>query len=278
MHMPEKNPQPRVSLEDLLRLKRAERPTEAFWAEFEVELRTRQLAAAVDQKRWWFSLPRVFAGFSRYQMPMGAAAVLAVTFLTLRDYREPGIELAVPATANLVVDETPVEAAVEDQAMDVVPSPSTETSIPVAASSAVSPQLTRTAVNREVTPLVPWGTSDTGQAEVAILSPSARSIAANLAAATESQPEWTSVLSAKVVSLGSSNVNRAEPLAQVSSPKEVRRERLFAYSAQPAAMISSSEERTTTGRERLASRLSDEQLYETVSRMNAGGDRLTLTF
>ena len=38
-----------VSLEDLLRLKRAERPAPEFWVQFERELRAKQLAALVTQ-------------------------------------------------------------------------------------------------------------------------------------------------------------------------------------------------------------------------------------
>ena len=83
--MPEKNKQPKVSLEDLFAIKRAERPPAEFWDSFQREFHVRQRAAAIEPKRWWFVLPRIFAGMSRYQMPMGAAAVLAVTFLSFRE-------------------------------------------------------------------------------------------------------------------------------------------------------------------------------------------------
>ena len=38
-----------VSLEDLLRLKRAERPPESYWADFDRQLRAKQLAALVEK-------------------------------------------------------------------------------------------------------------------------------------------------------------------------------------------------------------------------------------
>ena len=43
-------------------------------------------------------------------------------------------------------------------------------------------------------------------------------------------------------------------------------------------MVTAGEDRATRGRERFASRLNDEQLYETVRRMSGAGDRLTLKF
>jgi len=44
------NPPSRVTLEDLLCLKRAERPPPEFWSEFERELRQKQLAALVERR------------------------------------------------------------------------------------------------------------------------------------------------------------------------------------------------------------------------------------
>src|SRR5690606_12903659 len=96
--MPDKKDETRITLDDLIVLKRAERPPQAFWEDFQRELHVRQRAAAIEPKRWWFVLPRVFVGLSRYQMPMGAAAVLAVTVLSFREYREPGLEIAYAPT------------------------------------------------------------------------------------------------------------------------------------------------------------------------------------
>lgn len=279
MLMPEKNPETRVTVEDLLRLKRAERPPEAFWAQFEQDLRTRQLAAGVQQRRWWFGLSQSFAGFSRFQMPVGAAAVLAVTFLSVREYREPGLELAVSPQVQVTVNEAAINddsAAVAAVIVDASP-PADSAPAMVAATTPVQ---TRTAVSREVTSLVPWSAQVSTDAEPDILTPSARSIAANLAAATESQPEWGNLLVHRVSSFAANSAGRAEPLAQVVSPTELRRERLFAYhDAEPEAEVATlTEGRITSGREHLVNRLSDERLYETVRRMNAGGDRLTLRF
>ena len=46
-----------ITLEDILRLKRAERPPAEFWDSFDRQLRAKQLAALVEKRPWWRSLP-----------------------------------------------------------------------------------------------------------------------------------------------------------------------------------------------------------------------------
>src|SRR2546423_14245188 len=69
-----------VEIEDLLRLKRVERPPAEFWNEFDRALRAKQLAALVGRRPWWQTLPRVLAGWRRAGIPIGATAVAALTF------------------------------------------------------------------------------------------------------------------------------------------------------------------------------------------------------
>ena len=78
----------RVTLEDLLRLKRAERPPPEFWAGFEAELRQRQLAALVERKSWWREAV-TFARLRRLRVPFGALAVLGLTLLAMHRYTPP---------------------------------------------------------------------------------------------------------------------------------------------------------------------------------------------
>lgn len=68
----------RISIEDLLRLKRAERPPAEFWATFEAEIRAKQLSAIVSRRPWWDGISRVFAVLNRHPVPVGAAAALAL--------------------------------------------------------------------------------------------------------------------------------------------------------------------------------------------------------
>ena len=85
---PERN-SPQVSLEQLLRLKRAERPAPEFWHQFERELRVKQLAAIVEPRPWWAPFIRISTKVARYQLPVGATAILALTFLTVQEYQQP---------------------------------------------------------------------------------------------------------------------------------------------------------------------------------------------
>lgn len=41
-----------VSLDDLFTLKRAERPSDEFWEDFQRNLHVRQRAEAIEPKRW----------------------------------------------------------------------------------------------------------------------------------------------------------------------------------------------------------------------------------
>ena len=154
--MPKNNNKPKISLEDLLAVKRAERPPAEFWDNFQQEFHVRQRAAAVEPKRWWFVLPRIFAGMARYQMPMGAAAVLAVTFLSFREYSEPGFEVAFTAAPLVAaIEATPVVEMPTSQ-IDILPEASkqpvvvvsdmpTETALAIPASSPVA-----------ISPMVVW--------------------------------------------------------------------------------------------------------------------------
>ncbi len=268
-------------MEDLLRLKRSERPAREFWTEFEVELRQKQLAAAVEKRPWWFGFSRAFVGLSRYQLPAGAAAVLAVTFLTVREYRDPGFEAVLPSSELAVAAGVSAAPAVKySEARPVVEELAARPVYAVIANREAAPAPVG-AVEREEQgeaqfgSLMPWGVGGVTVPQ----SPSARSIAANLAAADVSTAGWESALNlGRDEALGLSRSSRAEPLAQVASPNEVRRQRLFGYVAQSAALQGDAAERTLPGRDRLASRLSDQELYESVRRMSAGGDRLTLKF
>ncbi len=72
----------KVTLDELLRLKRAERPSVDFWAGFERELRAKQLAALVGRPAWWsVSWARVRAAMVRVVVPLGATAALVLTAL-----------------------------------------------------------------------------------------------------------------------------------------------------------------------------------------------------
>lgn len=74
--MPDSDSTPRrpIALEQLLQLKRTERPAAAFWDEFDRELRRRQLAALVTVRPWHQRLAHALFGMVRRSAPVGAAA------------------------------------------------------------------------------------------------------------------------------------------------------------------------------------------------------------
>ena len=66
---------PKVTVEELLHLKRAERPDAEFWSHFDRELRAKQLAALVARRPWWdVSWTRLRGALLRVVAPLGAAA------------------------------------------------------------------------------------------------------------------------------------------------------------------------------------------------------------
>src|SRR5579883_574710 len=102
------DPKKPVTIEDLLRLKRAERPPEAFWTQFESELRAKQLAAIGERRPWWSSWERVGQALARRSVPLGAAAALGVALVSFHEYRVRTL-----ASGRQVVRAMPVSTAVE---------------------------------------------------------------------------------------------------------------------------------------------------------------------
>src|SRR5665213_1042377 len=91
----------KITVEDLIRLKRAERPPAEFWATFESEIRAKQLSAIVSRRPWWDGFSRVFAVVNRHQLSFGAAAAVAMAFVGLRYMESP--RAAAQATPTLPV-------------------------------------------------------------------------------------------------------------------------------------------------------------------------------
>jgi hypothetical protein len=288
----DKKDRPSPTLDDLFALKRAERPPEEFWNDFQREFHVRQRAAAIEPKRWWFVLPRVFAQFSRYQMPIGATAVLAVTFLSFREYREPGLEIAYTSNPTVSVPMAAPEAEIESTTNvrlgeDMQPSPVVAAvPAPAPAPAEIPQQVSRSASLASadkspvtISPMVVWAgvASQEPATQREVDSPSARSIAANLAAIKAEQPEIVPALGDARLQLTSS-APISEPLASVAAPATARRP-LFVFRGNSEAYASN--DSANEGPDihgRIASRLSDDQLYESVRRVTAGGDRLTLKF
>ena len=274
-----------VTLEDLLRLKRTERPPAEFWSQFDRELRAKQLSALVEQRPWWRTMPRIFVGFSRYHLPLGATAVLALTIASVGHYRttargvSPESAVKVATTSATQISTKALSTASSVMAV------SREDSVAIASenelnSEATNQVLAATAAPSHMTQLVPMSgaTSDFGAAKTEAAS-SERFIAANLAFAQSTEPARAQNF------LGSARgfetramparTPAVEPLAQMASPADARRSRLLGGSVMAVSMNSVPPARTTEVRFR---RISDGQLYDTISRFDARGNSLLVKF
>ena len=280
-----------VTLEDLLRLKRSERPAPEFWTEFDQQLRAKQLAALLPKRPWWHGFRVSWAGLGRLHMAAGAAAVLAVTFVAWRDDGLPRVRpvdsgadvpVAVVASENAVAMTTPAAGAdvanlrveslagLKEPAVATVPMVamaelSTAVDGPVAAETPLAPIA-------EVTyPVFESRTLATG-AEAS--SPSARFIAANLAAAQETVGVQ---LLGEMTGYDAGLLARpakVEPLQHMTPPGEARRSNRYLTAMVSMAATDPSAETT----ERMARRISPEELYDQVRRFGTRQGGLNVRF
>jgi hypothetical protein len=277
-----------VNLEDLLRLKRAERPAEEFWTEFDRELRAKQLAAIMVRRPWWRVLPRrAFANLARYHLPLGASAVFALTLISVREYqiagsaagRASGSDHALSAEVALVAES---ETTASSRTAPALIQPTEEISprftdeAPDSSSSSLdervaSPQSLAGNVSA-MNALV--GVGESAERDRS-RSSSVRSITDNFASLQSSDTSLDRSLLGVPHGFESRVMpaRTVDPLAQVTPPSQVRRSR-YLGTALPVSATSAGN--TTRSSERLVNRLSDDRLYETVSRYAFGGDQVSL--
>ncbi len=283
--MNDDRPRQKISVEDLLRIKRAERPPAEFWVSFESELRAKQLAAIVEKRPWWHSLSRAFAGVARLHLPLGATAVLAVTFLTVREYRAPAVDrdLAVPAAARVALVTTRTDSLTPETSVSA-PAPVAVTSPAVSAQPAqpvaqMDEPILSTVKPGEIAQVISGLSSsspsdDTQRAS----SPAFRFVnTANLAAVPSSDPEPVAVVADNSHGFESRGLpaRMTEPLAQLPTPQTViMRNRYLGtalptvYSLEPAAASSPS---------RMMNHLQGSQLHpDDFSRIEAHGESLSI--
>jgi len=265
--MNETERRPKVTLEDLLQLKRAERPPVEFWSEFDRTLRAKQLAAIVETRPWW----RTWTArktLVRVCMPLGATALLAISFSSVR-------VASVKPQKNIAVNS---EVAVQTPVVLGESIATQGNSVPAAATQTVA--LTQSEAARsdssdslalvKMTPTT--GFSGTASPEQLLASGTATVKAAGQALAQLVGLE--DYVSTSPVNARSTVV---EPLTQVATPRDSRRTRLLAYSVtfDPHAADSSAAVRS---RDRVTHRLSDEAVYDSITRLGLSGDRVSIKF
>lgn len=264
-------PRSRVTVEDLLRLKRAERPDPEFWNKFEVELRQKQLAALVQREPWWHRLPQLFA--RRAYVPIGAAAVLTVTLVSVRTYL-PGQFAGMPPAESPAAELIAADVGLVGPSSSPVDSPAQTAALRAEGGSrAAESELQLSAqLPDEAHDLVPWSARRSAD------TPSARSIAANLARLEQTEPELVNALLATHRSESRSIQEAATPVAEFAAITAVasRRNRVLAqltdrqFTPDPSA--------PEVVRERLSRRLGDTELTGGWTRVGVKADRVSLKF
>ncbi len=259
-----------VTLEDLLRIKRAERPPVEFWDQFDRELRLKQLAAIVEPRPWWASFIKVGARVTRFQVPIGAAAILTLSFVTVHEYRTPDYaapDLVAPSSETAVAMGSTTEAMKSD-------------------ASALAGSRAEYVASTPAKPVVPVSITNVGErahsaplpvqtARLNVeMTPSARAMAANLAAVQASDPRLMDDVLSGNVHVAEARQPVSDPLAQISPPGVSRRSRLLSTSL-PVATVSTVSVGTS---DRVARRLTDEQIYDRISRLDRDGNRLVIKF
>lgn len=117
-----------VKVEDLLRLKRAERPNEDFWNTFDRELHQRMLQTLVKKDPWYVQLLRGATGRIAQTVTVGAAAA----FLAMMVVRPAFVDNSNTNNAGLAQDSSispsaTVEVAMSDLDESVTPDYQLET-------------------------------------------------------------------------------------------------------------------------------------------------------
>ncbi len=85
-----------VKVEDLLRLKRSERPDEVFWNTFDRELHQRMLQTLVKKDPWYIQLLRGLSGRIAQTAAVGAAAA----FLAMMVVRPAFVDATNPSSSS----------------------------------------------------------------------------------------------------------------------------------------------------------------------------------
>lgn len=249
MSDPRHNAKP--TLEELLQLKRCERPDAQFWAGFERELRQKQLTALVEKPRWWHG----FSGLGRrVYVPAGAAAMVAFALVAIR-YHAP-VRVSAPEEVQ-----PQFETAV----------PSIETLPATVVASRYEEPVEAIAPVDQVAPAAPVAEAVVAREEI---SPSARSIAANLARLEQAEPELLNAVMGSRLS-SSARVQTAADEMTAAPTATPARYRLIARYADRA--LSPEPSAPALVRERIARRLGD-GLVDDVSRIGVGGNRVSLKF
>lgn len=303
--------QSKVTIEDLLKLKRAERPPVEFWDNFDRNLRAKQLATMMEPKPWWLGLALGWKRFTPYALPtVGALAVLAVVFSVQSvgsdggavlssggNLRETASGLLSSETSRAQIGGTDELFAMTGDEAGKVESRDFEgegggqrtlanvewqgdQEITVGDASVIG--LMEAVMPQNLVAMLPGaGLHLVTDLPESTLSPSARTIAGNLPAAAEWDHSIDARLGVVRASLGESVAAFAGPaqpqVLTASTGQTSRQDRLLAVAS---AELPGNSERLLAGTvgERLTHRLDDDLIPTAVRRLGVGGNRVSLRF
>jgi len=259
--MPHFKQRPKVTIEDLIRLKRDERPAAEFWVNFDHELRQKQLTALLEKRAWWQELPQLL--MRRAYLPVGATAILAFTFVSVKYYGPTQV------TAPVQQSQVAVEPVGANQA---VSSPLANHSSMITAVLEARPAVVTGSIPlAEPIELMPRQTR-----AVATETPSAQTIAANLASFELTEPELVNSVRGSRLSPAAriQSVDLAvSELASVPTNASMRSRILAQYADRPLSREPSAPEIV---RERLARRLGNTDITDRLNRIGLRGDQVSL--
>jgi hypothetical protein len=279
------------TLEALLRLKRSERPDEAFWNEFDHGLRQKQLAAIVEPRPWWLGLSLLSRRLAPLALPASAAAAALFAVMIARTEAPLGqaarpVAFA-PAPAPLASAAAPALAVTQPESLAPAPvedAPAAE-AILVADAAPVSQPAVQAVPEPAVAPSAFASLESAAPAGSPALSQPATAIVENPAAAPVEAVELASVVAAGSL-LDNSSALGAETATAVAETESDSLQ-MVAFTPRHArvllAMADNTEAQVTGGiahlRDRLVHSLDrDDSIYASASRLGVGGDRLSLSF
>ena len=103
---PESLDRKKVTLNELLRLKRHERPPEEFWEDFDLELKERTLQSVV-RKQSWLAIFQAWI-FQPWTIGVSACAAAAVLFLSILSIDEKPLDANLATSLNSETSDTGV--------------------------------------------------------------------------------------------------------------------------------------------------------------------------
>jgi len=270
---------PTVTIDDLLKLKRAESPPPEFWVQFERELRAKQLAAIVEKRPWWCAIPVLYVFVVRRRLSLAAgASALAIGMVSFNAYETFRASAALESS-DLQVASVALPAASLPAVAAESPAASAHSPAPVAVASVASiPRSARPAARSAVAtaenvPVIPLLDDMPPSAATERFDALSRSLGGDLTAGGVAIPTGARGLlvgsrdfGARVIS---ARVPVAEPLAQMQAPAE-HRSRLL---AEIFPATGGTGELIAPPSERILRSLSDERLYSSQERYDLATER-----